>query len=81
MSEHHPFIDGAPNPGTAGEAPIYNPATGEQIATVGRAGPEDVDRAVAAARDRYDEGVWRRVPVRQRRDVLRALADLLRRDQ
>lgn len=81
MSQHHPFIDGAPSPGIGGEAPIYNPATGEEIATVGRAGPEDVDRAVSVARDRYDEGVWRKAPVRQRRDVLRALADLLRRDQ
>ncbi len=81
MSEHHPFVYGVPSPGTAGEAPIYNPATGEQIATVGRAGSEDVDRAVSVARDRYDEGVWRRAPVRQRRDVLRALGDLIRRDQ
>jgi betaine-aldehyde dehydrogenase len=80
MSEHHPFIDGAPSPGTSGEAPIFNPATGDQIATVGRAGSKDVDRAVAVARDRFDEGVWRKSPVRQRRDVLRALADLLRRD-
>ncbi len=81
MSEYHSFVAGAPLPGSAGEAPISNPATGEQIGRVTRASATDVDRAVAIARDRYEEGVWRRAPVRQRRDVLRSIADLIRRDQ
>ncbi|MDP9494968.1 MAG: aldehyde dehydrogenase family protein [Actinomycetota bacterium] len=81
MSQHHPFVDGAPSPGSAGEASIFNPATGEQIATVSRASVSDVDHAVTVARDRYEEGVWRRVSVRHRRDVLRGIADLVRRDQ
>jgi betaine-aldehyde dehydrogenase len=81
MIEHHSFIDGAPSPGAAGEAAIFNPSTGEQIGTVSRAGAADVDRAVKVARERYEEGVWRRATVRQRRDVLRAIADLIRRDQ
>ena len=81
MSEHHSFVDGAARPGSAGEAAIYNPATGEQIANVSRAGADDVDHAVSVARDRYEEGVWRRATVRQRRDVLRRIADLIRRDQ
>jgi betaine-aldehyde dehydrogenase len=81
MSEHHSFVDGAPHSGSAGEASIFNPANGEQIASVSRAGVDDVDHAVSVARDRYEEGVWRRATVRQRRDVLRNLADLIRRDQ
>jgi betaine-aldehyde dehydrogenase len=81
MIEHHSFVDGAPSPGAAGEAAILNPATGEQIGTVSRAGAADVDRAVKVARERYEEGVWRRATVRHRRDVLRAIADLIRRDQ
>ena len=81
MSEHHPYVDGAPTPGSAGEAPIFDPSTGEQLASVTRASAGDVDHAVTVARDRYEEGVWRRAPVRQRRDVLRAIADLIRRDQ
>jgi len=81
MSQHHPFIDGAPTPGSAGEASIFNPSTGEQIAAVSRASASDVDHAVTVARDRYEEGVWRRAPVRKRRDVLRGIADLIRRDQ
>ncbi len=81
MSEHHPFIDGAARPGGSGEAAIFDPANGEQIAAVSRASADDVDHAVSVARDRYEEGVWRRATVRQRRDVLRGIADLIRRDQ
>jgi betaine-aldehyde dehydrogenase len=33
------------------------------------------------ARRRFDEGVWRKTTVRRRRDVLRGIADLVRRDQ
>jgi acyl-CoA reductase-like NAD-dependent aldehyde dehydrogenase len=81
VSLHHPFIDGEPFPGSAGEAAIQNPATGVEISTVTRASPDDVDRAVQVARQRYDEGVWRKATVRRRRDVLRGIADLIRRDQ
>ena len=81
MSEHHPFVDGEPSPGSAGGIAIHNPATGEEIGTVSRASIEEVDQAVRLARQRYDEGVWRKVTVRRRRDVLRGIADLIRRDQ
>ena len=81
MSLHHSFIDGQPTPGSAGEVAIHNPATGEQIGTVTRASADDVASAVEVARRRFDEGVWRNTPVRRRRDVLRAIADLVRRDQ
>jgi betaine-aldehyde dehydrogenase len=80
MIEQHPFVDGASRPGSGGEAAIFNPATGEQIAAVSRAGAGDVDEAVLVARARYDEGVWRGATVRRRRDVLRGIADLIRRD-
>lgn len=80
MTQLHPFVDGAPLPGRAGETSIVDPATGEQIAMVSRAGPDDVDNAVTVARNRYDEGVWRKASVRMRRDVLRGIADLVRRD-
>jgi acyl-CoA reductase-like NAD-dependent aldehyde dehydrogenase len=81
VSEHHPFVDGETRAGSGGEAPIHNPATGEQIGTVTRASPDDVASAVEVARRRFDEGVWRNTPVRRRRDVLRGIADLVRRDQ
>ena len=81
MSLHHPFIDGRPTPGSAGEVAIHDPGTGEEIGTVSRASSDDVALAVEVARRRFDEGVWRNTPVRRRRDVLRAIADLVRRDQ
>lgn len=81
MNERHPFVDGRSEPGTSGEAPIHDPSTGTQIASVTRGGEADVDRAVRIARERYDEGVWRQAPVRERRDVLRKIAELIRRDQ
>lgn len=67
--------------GSGGETPIHNPATDEQIGTVSRANADDVRRAVEVARRRFVEGVWRKAPVRRRRDVLRAIADLIRADQ
>jgi aldehyde dehydrogenase (NAD+) len=45
-----------------------SPATGEPIGTFPRSGPEDVDRAVAAAREAYAE--WRLVPAPKRGEIL-----------
>ena len=41
-------------------ATVY-PATEETIAEVAEGGPEDIDRAVKAARKAFDEGPWRRM--------------------
>src|SRR6185295_11219125 len=59
---------------------IRNPGTNAEIARVARATAADVDRAVTIAHQRYCDGVWRRASVRERRDVLRRIADLVRRD-
>lgn len=75
------FIDGRRHESTTGRsATIHNPATGTAIATVAGGSADDVDRAVRVAGDRYDQGVWRRTSPRVRRDVLRGIADLVRRD-
>jgi aldehyde dehydrogenase (NAD+) len=55
----------------------YNPATEEKIADVQRAGTEDVDRAVAAARKAFDHGPWRRMTNYERGRCLYRLADLV----
>ena len=45
------FIDGAAVPGTSGRTTdVFNPATGERVATVALASAGDVDAAVAAAK-------------------------------
>ena len=54
-----------------------DPYTARAWATVPRAGPEDVDAAVAAARAAFDDGPWPRMPGRERARLLRALADLV----
>src|SRR5436305_15144074 len=56
----------------------YNPATGEVIARVAEAGPEDVDRAVRAARRAFDEGSWPTTMASRRGRVLQTTAKLLR---
>lgn len=57
-SPHGLLIDGESGPARSGaEMPLYDPATGAELARVARAGAEDVDRAVAAARRAF-EGSW-----------------------
>ncbi|MCH7953532.1 MAG: aldehyde dehydrogenase family protein, partial [Chloroflexi bacterium] len=76
-----PLIDGLrADASSDGVTSVRNPATGEEIARVGRSSAEDADRAVQAAHRTFQAGEWRRAPVRERRDVLRRIADLVRRD-
>jgi aldehyde dehydrogenase (NAD+) len=51
------------------------PATGETIGTFPRSGAEDVDRAVAAAKEAFEE--WRLVPAPERGSILLRFARLL----
>ena len=53
-----------------------SPATGELIGVFPRSGPEDVDRAVAAARAAYEE--WRLVPAPARGEILYRFGTLVR---
>lgn len=80
MQRHGAFIAGAAQEASeSAVSVIVDPSSNEPFAEVARSTPEDVDRAVAAADAGF--GVWRRTPVRERRDVLRRIADLVRRDQ
>lgn len=76
---HYPMIvDGRPAEAADGRTlTVDNPATGETLATVPLAGPEDVDRAVAAAR-RALEGRWGRSRPADRARLLFRWAQLLR---
>jgi len=55
-----------------------NPGTAEVVGTFPRAGPEDVLRAVDAARSAFDEGPWPRTTGGERAAVLHRLAERLR---
>ena len=60
--------------------PLRNPATGEQLCLVPRATVDDVDRAVLAARQAFDDSPWTRTRPRERQNLLWKLADLMQRD-
>jgi len=73
------FVDGAFVSSTGSQSrKIVNPATGEVVAQVPDATPEDVDRAVAAARRAFDESDWPRMPAVERGRILLKLAELVR---
>ena len=69
------FIDGERAASEADTEPILNPATGEELARAPRSTPEDVDRAVSAARRAFDG--WSQTTPRERSEVLLAMADVL----
>lgn len=72
------FIDGRFVPASAGATvSTVNPATGEHLADVAACGPQDVDRAVQAARSAFESGVWSRIHPNERRTVLMRLVELL----
>jgi acyl-CoA reductase-like NAD-dependent aldehyde dehydrogenase len=54
-----------------------DPATGRAIAAVAQAGPEDVDRAVRAAREAFEDGRWSGIAPAKRTSLMLALADLI----
>lgn len=72
------YVNGAFVPAASGKRfATLNPATGETIAEVAEAGPEDLDRAVAAARQAVESGPWAAMKPRQRGRILQRAAELL----
>jgi phenylacetaldehyde dehydrogenase len=72
------LIDGEWVEATDGERfSSIDPATGEAFATVQHAGPEDVDRAVRAARAAFDDRRWSGLRPGERTRVLTRIADLI----
>jgi len=57
---------------------VFDPSTEEVIAYVPDAGQQDVDRAVKAAREAFDNGPWRSTTAQERGRVLFKLADKVR---
>jgi betaine-aldehyde dehydrogenase len=75
------FVNGAWTTGSAGTADVVNPFDAGVIERVDQAGPDDVDRAVAAARTAFDSGPWRTTPAAERGALLRRVAEFLQRDK
>ena len=59
---------------------LRNPATQAVIEEIPCAMPADADHAVTIARQAFDDRRWRAASVRTRREVLRGIADLVKRD-
>jgi acyl-CoA reductase-like NAD-dependent aldehyde dehydrogenase len=75
--EYGLFIGGQPVEPQSGEVrELTEPATGEALARAAVAGAEDVDRAVAAAREALG-GSWGKTPANERSRLLHALADAM----
>jgi len=56
---------------------VTSPATQEEIAVVHEATKEDVDRACQAARDAFEKGPWRTMPLSERTDKVRRMAEII----
>lgn len=55
----------------------FNPATGATLAQVARGDRDDVDRAVASARQAFADGRWARMAPRERMNILYRFAELI----
>jgi len=57
--------------------PTYNPATGDVLSRVAEGDKEDVDRAVKAAREAFDNGPWSKITPSERGRMIWKLGDLI----
>ena len=60
---------------------VINPATNEQLASVAKAGKEDVEAAVSAAREAFERGKWVRMGAARRAGILFKVAQIMRERQ
>src|SRR6056297_375405 len=75
------FINGSYRPAVSGRTfATVNPATGAELAQVASCAAEDVDFAVAKAREAFDDGRWSRLHPSERKDVLIRLCKLMTRN-
>lgn len=78
MSDYQLYIDGEWSEAASGESfPTFNPANGEKIADIAKAGEEDTVRAIEAARRAFDEGPWPRMSGKERADLVRKYGEAI----
>lgn len=74
------FIDGKFVPAASGASfDCISPVDGRTIASVASCDSPDVDRAVKAARAAFEDGRWSRLAPRERKRLMLALAEVMRR--
>lgn len=75
--KHELFIDGKSVPSAAGKRfDVFNPATGQKIASAAAGEGTDIDKAVKSSRAAF-EGPWSKFTAAERGRVLWKLADLI----
>ena len=73
------FINGEWTASDSGKTfPVYDPSTEQIIAEVPDANAKDIDRAVAAAKEAFENGVWGSSTAQERGRVLFKLAEVVR---
>lgn len=55
-----------------------SPMDGKVYASIASCDASDVDTAVAIAKERYDQGVWRHLPFAERAEILKKVGQLIR---
>jgi acyl-CoA reductase-like NAD-dependent aldehyde dehydrogenase len=77
LAKQHRLLIGSERPEAADGATFatLDPATGRPVAEVAQAGPKDVERAVAVAREAFADGPWASMPASGRERLMHALAD------
>jgi acyl-CoA reductase-like NAD-dependent aldehyde dehydrogenase len=77
------LIDGEPVSARAGgfDVPIVDPATEQEVSRLREADAAEVDAAVHSARRAFESGPWPRMDINERKDILYAIRDHLRRNQ
>ncbi|MBH0169988.1 MAG: aldehyde dehydrogenase [Bacillota bacterium] len=72
------FIDGEyVDALSGGTFESINPATNQRLALVANGSEQDAKRAIQSAKNAYDSGVWSKMPVEDRSDILCRMADLI----
>ncbi|MBL8129786.1 MAG: aldehyde dehydrogenase family protein, partial [Chloroflexia bacterium] len=79
ITDYSLIIGGENVPAASGETfDTVSPTTNQVVGRMAKAGLEDVDRAVAAARRAFDDGPWPRMTPLERQRILHKVANLLR---
>ncbi|EJQ52699.1 hypothetical protein IEQ_01742 [Bacillus cereus BAG6X1-2] len=72
------FIDGQYVDSICGETfDTFNPATNRKLASVAKANEEDTKRAIDVAERTFKSGIWSKMPVEERSDILCEMSDLI----
>jgi aldehyde dehydrogenase (NAD+) len=79
MTRYPALIDGEEVYGQATFVDL-DPSTGRELAEVARGGPDEINAAVAAARETLERS-WRRTKTAERARILRRISELIRRDR